>query len=94
MALEMLHKILGNENPAIATTLHNFARVLRDEGRLAESETMFEQAFNMRRKLLRANHPAVNESFESLLEVLRAEGNTTKAQLLSDDFRLPARETK
>lgn len=65
---------MGNEHPEVARLLNNLALVLRDQGKLAEAETMFREALAMRIKMLGTEHPDVGASIKNLTDLLVSEG--------------------
>ena len=81
-ALAMRRKLLGNEHPDVATSLHNMALVLDYQGKLAEAETMHREALAMRRKLLGNEHPDVATSLNNLADVVQRQGKLAEAETL------------
>ncbi|HEY2952152.1 MAG TPA: serine/threonine-protein kinase [Verrucomicrobiae bacterium] len=84
-ALAMRRKLLSNEHPAVADSLHNLARVLRGQGKLAEAETMHREALAMRRKLLGNEHPDVAKSLNNLGRVLERRGKLAEDETMQRD---------
>jgi serine/threonine protein kinase/Tfp pilus assembly protein PilF len=66
----------------IATSLHDLALVLKDQGKLAEAEALLRQALSIRRKLLGNEHKDVALCMNSLAHVLRSEGKLAEAETL------------
>ena len=79
-ALAMRKKLLGNEHPAVATSLANLGSVFRRQGKLAEAETIQREGLAMRRKLLGDEHPDVASSLAYLAVVLRTRGKLTEGR--------------
>src|SRR5262249_7589998 len=64
----------------LATTMHNFAMLLRDKGDYEEAEALYQQSQAMRRKLLGDGRPDVGVSLYSLAVLLYLKGEYTEAE--------------
>jgi tetratricopeptide (TPR) repeat protein len=81
-ALAMRKKLLGEEHWEVSWSLTYLAWVLRDQGKLAEAETVSRQALAMKRKLLGDEHQFVVWSLADLARVLVDEGRLAEAAAL------------
>src|SRR5262249_55640790 len=64
----------------LATTMHNFAMLLRDKGDYEEAEALYQQSQAMRRKLLGDGRPDVGVSLYSLAVLLYLKGEYAEAE--------------
>jgi serine/threonine protein kinase len=91
-ALALRKKLLGNENPEVASSLISLAGVLEKQGRLTEAETIYREALAMRRKLFGNEHLAVAECLLNLSGLLRqrdpAEAVSTAQEALAISKKL------
>jgi hypothetical protein len=76
----MQEKILGNDHPNLAATLNNLALVLREEGKLSESDATFRRVLEIRRKHYGDAPPSVTPSLLELTNVPGAKENPGKAR--------------
>jgi tetratricopeptide (TPR) repeat protein len=77
-ALAIRRAALG-EHPYVANTLSNLARLLRDRGQLAESETMFREAIALWRATLGDGHPQLSAGLYNLGFVAERRGDLPAA---------------
>jgi tetratricopeptide (TPR) repeat protein len=57
---------LGQEHPAVASSLNNLATLYSSQGRYAEAEPLYQQALELTKRLLGQEHPAVAQSLNNL----------------------------
>jgi tetratricopeptide (TPR) repeat protein len=69
-ALAMQRKLIGNESPSVATSLHHLAEALRQQIKLAESEAAFRESLAIRRKFLGNEHSDVAQTLNDLGSLL------------------------
>jgi tetratricopeptide (TPR) repeat protein len=70
-ALELTRRLLGEEHPDVATSLHNLANLYESQGRYAEAEPLSLQALEIAERQLGVNHPNTiifRKSLQSLRE--------------------------
>ena len=82
-SLAMRRKVLGNDNPAVAISVNELGLLRRDQGRLAEAETLQREALALRRKLLRNDDTSLAASAENLAVVLCDQGKFAEAEGLA-----------
>ena len=80
--LEIRRRLLGEEHPAVATSLNNLALLLGARGDYAGAEPLFRESLSMRRKLLGGEHPEVATSLDFLATLLQNHGDYTGAEPL------------
>ena len=83
-ALAMREKVLGPDHPDTATSLHNLALLLRDQGDLAGARPLFERALAIREKVLGPEHPDTATSLSNLAGLLRDQGDLAGARPLHE----------
>ncbi len=81
-ALESRGDISGEENLAVAQSLHNMASVLLDKGEYAAARPLFERSLAVRTRLLRQDHPEVAESLHNLGRLHYEIGEYSQAEQL------------
>ena len=64
----MKEKRLAPGNPRLAITLHSFANLLRDEGKLPEAEAAYRRALDIRVHALGATNDDVRETSTALAD--------------------------
>ena len=79
---ELTRNRLGNEHPAVATSLDNLANLYRDQGRYCEAESLFVEALEIRKKLLGQEHPSVAESLNNLANLYSDQGRYSEGEPL------------
>jgi tetratricopeptide (TPR) repeat protein len=82
-ATAMQKKFLGNDHPNLVATLTNLARVLREEGKLSESEATLQRVLEIRRKHGDA-HPSVTASLLELTNRSGAEENPERLEAIRE----------
>jgi tetratricopeptide (TPR) repeat protein len=65
-ALELWKRLLGEEHPAVTTSLNNLAGLYKSQGRYAEAQPLYLQALELRKRLLGEEHPAVASTLNNL----------------------------
>jgi CHAT domain-containing protein/Tfp pilus assembly protein PilF len=80
--LSIRRKVLGNEHPDVATSLHNLAFLYASQGRYSEAEPLYRQALEMRKRLLGEEHPDVARSLHNLAGLYNALGRYSEAEPL------------
>jgi tetratricopeptide (TPR) repeat protein len=64
--LAIHEKVLGPENPEVATALNNLAVLYHDQDGYAEAERLHKRALAIREKALGPDHPDLASSFNNL----------------------------
>jgi len=72
-ALTTQRKLVGQEHPSVATSLHYLARALREQGKRAESEATYRESLAMRKKLLGNENAEVARTMNDLASLLSDE---------------------
>jgi tetratricopeptide (TPR) repeat protein len=83
-ALAIREKALGPEHPDTATSLNNFARLLKEQGDLAAARPLVERALAIREKALGPEHPDTATSLNDLALLLKEQGNLAAARPLNE----------
>ena len=73
-ALSIRERAFGREHPLTATSLHNLARLLRDQGYFAEAQQFYERALAIREKVCGPEHLETAATLNNLASLLQAEG--------------------
>jgi tetratricopeptide (TPR) repeat protein len=68
------------DHPDVATSLQNLAKILADESKIPEAETLYRQVLALRRKLLGDEHPDVAQTLDSLAGTLQDRGSLGEAE--------------
>jgi len=80
--LKTAQRVLGPEHPLTTSFLYNFAALLFEEGRLADAETLYREAFAIQTRTLGPEHPRTLISKSELSDVLFKEGHVHEAEKL------------
>jgi CHAT domain-containing protein/tetratricopeptide (TPR) repeat protein len=80
-ALAMFRRLLSDDHPAVAGTLHNLAVLLQGKGDYASAEPLYREALTRNRDLL-GDHPYVAMTIDNLAGLLQAEGDYAGAEPL------------
>ena len=72
--LAIRERAFGAEHPLTAASLHNLARLLRDQGRFDESRLLYERALRIREKILGPDHRHTAATINNLASLLQADG--------------------
>ena len=75
-------KVLGEQHPDYATSLHNLAGVYRGMGEHAKAEPLYLKALDIEKRVLGEEHPDYATSLHNLAELYRAMGEHGKAEPL------------
>ena len=70
---------MGDKHQDTLTFIDNMASLLRDQGKLAEAEPLFREAYKGRRSLFGQRHPDTVSSAHSLGALLKAFGKHAEA---------------
>ncbi len=81
-ALTMRKRLLGEDHPDIAQSLHNLATLYSNQGHHSEAEHLSKLALVMRKQLLGDEHPDVARSLKSLGILHYNQGRYREAQTL------------
>jgi tetratricopeptide (TPR) repeat protein len=73
-ALSIRERAFGREHPLTATSLHNLARLLRDQGHFAEAQELYERALAIREKVRGPDHLETAATLNNLASLLQAKG--------------------
>jgi tetratricopeptide (TPR) repeat protein len=73
-ALLIRERTFGPEHPLTATSLHNLARLLRDQGQFSEAQELFERALAIREKVCGRDHLETAATLTNLASLLQARG--------------------
>jgi tetratricopeptide (TPR) repeat protein len=76
---------LGDDHPAVATSLNNLAGLYQSKGRYGEAEPLYRDALTLYQRLLGDDHPAVATSLNNLAELYRLQGRYSEAEPLYRD---------
>jgi len=78
--LEMQKNLLGRKSPAVAATLSDLARVLKEEGKLSEAEAAQFQAVALLQKLAGPDDVVLADSLKNLGLMLQLDGKPAEAE--------------
>ena len=81
-SLAIRQKILGPEQPVVAQSLNNLARLYHDQGKYAEAGPLYQRAHTIFEKALGAEHPDVATSLGSLASLYQVQGKYAEAEPL------------
>ncbi len=79
-SLQILERILDNEDSYIATTLNNLAELYCFQRRYSDAEPLYERSLRIRIKLHGDDHPCVGNSLNNLALCYQAQGLYPKAE--------------
>ncbi len=74
-ALELLKRLLGQENHYVAHSLNYLAGLYDSQGRYGQAEPLYLQALELKERVLGVNHPSTVTTRENLA-ILRQERST------------------
>src|SRR5580698_4700583 len=77
-------RVLGLQHPDTVTTIGNLAEVLSDEGRLAESQKLYQRALLVTTRTLGPNHPTALRYQSNIGESLFKQGHLAEAEKLQN----------
>jgi tetratricopeptide (TPR) repeat protein len=81
-ALGIREKVLGPEDPDVATSLSNLATLYFHEGRYAQAEPLFQRALPILEKALGPGHSNVATGLNNLAELYNQQGKRARAEQL------------
>jgi CHAT domain-containing protein/Tfp pilus assembly protein PilF len=81
-AKEIRKKVLGENHPNYASSLHNLAGLYKSMGEYAKAEPLYLQAKEIYKKVLGENHPDYATSLNSLAALYSGMGENAKAEPL------------
>jgi tetratricopeptide (TPR) repeat protein len=81
-ALAVRERVLGPEHPDTATSLNDYAELLRVQGDPGKAQPLYERALAIYEMTLGPEHPWTATSIIGLAQVLQAMGNNADAQRL------------
>ncbi len=73
---------LGDDHPAVATSLNNLAGLYDSQGRYGEAEPLYVRSLEIRERQLGADHPAVATSLNNLAYLYDSQGRYGEAEPL------------
>ncbi|MBW4463148.1 MAG: tetratricopeptide repeat protein [Nodosilinea sp. WJT8-NPBG4] len=76
---------LGDDHPAVATSMNNLAVLYGFQGRYGEAEPLFRDALALRQRLLGNDHPDVAYSMHNLANLYESQGRYGEAEPLYRD---------
>ena len=83
--LAMTKRLLGDEHPDVATSLHNLASLYDKQGRYGQAEPLYQDALAMTQRLLGDEHPDVAQSLNNLAGLYDKQGQYGEAEPLYQD---------
>jgi tetratricopeptide (TPR) repeat protein/CHAT domain-containing protein len=90
--LDRTRHLVGNEHPAVATSLNNLATFYKEQGYYDKAEPLYMQALNLRQHLLGNEHPDVALTLNNLGALYYEQGRYSKAEpLLKQSLNLARR---
>src|SRR5262249_701365 len=92
--LAMREKILGAEHPDTATSLHDLAFVLNEQGDLDGARRHYERAIAIREKTLDPEDMNLTASINNLAIILRKQGDLDRAENLETLLMIQAITTQ
>jgi tetratricopeptide (TPR) repeat protein len=78
----LLKRRLGDDHPAVASSLNNLAGLYESQGKYKEAEPLYQQALALRQKLLGDDHPDVASSLNNLALLYKSQGKYKEAEPL------------
>jgi nephrocystin-3 len=81
-ALSIREKVLGKEHPSTASSLNNFAELLRAKGDYDHAEPLYQRALSIREKVLGKEHPDTASSLNNLAALYYTKGDYESAEPL------------
>jgi tetratricopeptide (TPR) repeat protein len=80
--LTVVRSLLGEQDPAVATSLNNLAELYRAQGRYEDAEPLYQQALKLYRSLSGEQHPHLTASLNNLALLYDAQGRYEDAKPL------------
>jgi serine/threonine protein kinase/tetratricopeptide (TPR) repeat protein len=84
-AVEIRRRMLGPENADTLRSMHNLARLLREQGQYAEAEKLQRETFDAQRRVVGGEHPDALASEAELATILYNEGRYPEAEKLGKE---------
>jgi tetratricopeptide (TPR) repeat protein len=81
-ALEIHEQALAPENPYVAASLSNLARLYRTQGKYAEAEPLYQRSLAIYKKTLGPEHPDMANSLNNLAVLYQDQGKYAAAEPL------------
>ena len=81
-SLAIREKILGPEQPVVARSLNNLARIYHHQGKFSQAEALYQQALTIRENALGSEHPHVADSLNDLGVLYSEQGKYEEAEPL------------
>jgi len=81
-------KSLGPEHPDVATVLNNLAMLRQLQGKLAEAESLFQQALAIYQKTFGSDHPESAFCLSNLADLYRVQGKYDESEVLYNQLLL------
>ena len=85
-AVALARANFGADDARTLTSIHNLARLYRDQGRYGEAEPLFQEVIAGRRGTLGPQHPDTIRGLMDLVDQYRAEGRDDEAAALLADL--------
>ncbi|MFH7242124.1 MAG: tetratricopeptide repeat protein [Spirulina sp.] len=80
--LVIVRNRLGEDHPAVATSMNNLAGLYESQGRYGEAEPLYRDALTLLQRLLGEEHPAVATSMNNLAGLYESQGRYGEAEPL------------
>jgi len=81
-ALDLRHRILGEEHPDTLATMNELATLYRDQGKYPQAERLFTKVLEVRRRALGEEHPDTLATINDLAVLYRRQGKYAQAEPL------------
>ncbi len=79
-AIDLQHRLVGDDHPNHAFHLSNLARLIQEQGRTEEAERHYRHALALRERHLPADHPNISDTVIWLGSLLLATGRAEEAE--------------
>ena len=81
-SIEILERVLGAENPSVASIVHNLAIVLKNQGDYARALSLYERSIRLGTAVWGEKHPFLARFYNNFAEFYRTMGDYESAQRL------------
>jgi tetratricopeptide (TPR) repeat protein/predicted Ser/Thr protein kinase len=81
-ALDLRHRILGDEHSDTLAAMNELATLYRDQGEYSQAEPLFNKVLELRRRALGQEHPDTLKTMNSVSELYRQQGKYGQAEAL------------
>ena len=78
---QYLKRILGPEDPEIATSINNLAMLIESQGKYEEAKQLFNESLAIRKGVLGPEHPDLANSYNNMAGLLESQGKYQEAKL-------------